>query len=175
VNSAAEAFPNYDGYGHICLCKSKLSNSSHLLPIYLQVTSADFTNKNMLLCFFSLQLAQQSWCRWVRFWSHWSSLHASPPTTSSRELKCDSSSWGLRGQEGRNSSYILNFILFLVNYYLYKSFICPYINYMYIWFLFINYASINIIDEITINLEISDKATTIHRVLWIQGTACLET
>ena len=33
----------------------KQAKSSHLLPIYLQVTSADFTNKNKL-CFFSLTL-----------------------------------------------------------------------------------------------------------------------
>lgn len=42
VDSAAEALSNYDGYSHICLCKSKLHSSSHLLPIHLQVTSADF-------------------------------------------------------------------------------------------------------------------------------------
>lgn len=52
----AEAFANYDSYSHICLCKSKLSNSSHLLPICLQVASADFTNKRKL-CFFPVQLA----------------------------------------------------------------------------------------------------------------------
>lgn len=51
MDSAAEEFPNYDGYSHICLCESKLSNSLHLLPICLQVTSADFTSKNKLFCF----------------------------------------------------------------------------------------------------------------------------
>lgn len=65
LNSAAEAFPNYDGYSHICLCKSKLPSSSHLFPIRLQVTSAEFTAECASVLFSCVGNVELIWIRYI--------------------------------------------------------------------------------------------------------------
>ena len=59
-------FPNYDGYGHICQWKSKLTH--HICSLFVfRSHLLTLPTKTSCYAFFPLQLAWQRWYRWGLF------------------------------------------------------------------------------------------------------------
>lgn len=90
MNFAAVAFPIYDGYSYICLCKSKPPSSSHLFPICLQVTSADFTTECAAVLFSCVRTVELIWMR------HKLKLQILPTFYTQRNILMWTSSWRVR-------------------------------------------------------------------------------